>query len=400
MGKFVKTAAALGVVAVVGSQLSAEAAVVDEYEEETVYHDSAYACAWEYDDDANSDTYIDTCGALEDTDGDGERDRAHVGVYRQDCKDRGSFRRCTIDTAWEEVDLADVTIDTDAGTAAISTRIDTCTIDMEFVGSGHAVGFSNGYEGPSPRVRLRDLTIRVERDSAYGFDYQAADAAGSVCQWHDGTWDGGEIGRYYDREIDRGYRLHPEEAPIVGDAIVRGEREAGARADEYACSYWDDGSGWVIACASNSDADGDGTTDEHVLEAEQSTCDGHTCQSDYRSTDEVDALTLDMASGVAYIDGSIDDCTVDVTIEGEYRYDGSYEYGYDSPGLGSEPGEIRLGSTRRGSYEEMWGAPASGATVCDWPEVDNATRTGAYFGHSHSSRTDHYIGVDPSGLGA
>lgn len=383
--------------------------VVESYEEETrVYFDATAACALHYEGGEQS-TYIDVCGFRYDDDGDGVADRAAIGVYRRVCTVDGSFRRCTTESGYGQVDLSSVTIDIEGGTGSIHGAIDSCAVDMEFLASGPVRHF--GYEGryPWPGVRLRDLSVTDERGWRYAQEGREAEAAGTVCDWQPSPdpsqvtpssfWTDAALFKAKDVDFEHGYRINPEQAPVLGDYIEHDTRPQNDSASQAACGYWGDETtdDAVEACAFDTDTDGDGVYETHQLEARRWDCNDTYCQMEERSAAE-DALTIDMSVPTATIQGSIGDCTIHATLAGQTTYQGSDTRGWDTVWLGQEPGEVSLGYTEDSEYRYAYAVPQDGAVVCGWPETASASDTFGFLYEDETSTRQHYIGVNPDGL--
>lgn len=372
----------------------ARADLVEQYEDRDYYDNSDYACALVGDDQ----TYLDVCGAVSDVDHDGEAESAWVGVYREVCTQEGSFRRCTVESGHSEVAPETIIIDREAGLADIDAAIDGCRIDLAFAVSGPGEGFDHASAVPSPAVRLGTMEVVVDRGWEMSWEYEPADATGSVCDWHAGEMDYAEIGHFSDATVERGFRLRPEDAP--GGLIQRGERPAGSSRLEEACAYWIDDDSWVSTCGGRDDADGDGTPDEQYVDAASLECGVDTCEGDFRRTTTVETLAIDHATGdgawAASLDGG---CQVSVAvagIRGPFRF--SYHAERDDVSLGSRTGEVVVGS--RDEYESRyWESEVGpGPEVCGWGLVDHADHDGASVDEVERRHSERYVGVEPGGL--
>lgn len=389
----------LAVTVAVVAPLSATADVIEPYESERTNYDVRYACAGVSDSSIDGYGYTAACAYVETYEGSAY---AAIEVIRRDCTFEGSFQTCTEKYGSGSVDPAAVVIDLEAATANISGSIDSCAVQMQLVGSdGGSYGFSSW--GFAPGLRTRDMSVRTHRGWEFREDYQSADGTGSVCDWFAGEWDGGEMGRFSDVDREAGYRLNPEDLPGAGGAFSRGERQTDSSASEYACGLWDvyttESDTYIDACAENYDDDADGTIDSTLVSVWRGVCDGAGCQSELRSSTEA-TLSVDIDAAAAHIAGSIDDCTVDVALQGDpsSRYTGSYEGGYDSVGPGAEPGEVTLGESYSGTYDAMYADPSDGAVVCDWTEIAAADWRGGFMEQSNSETRSQYLAVDPTAI--
>lgn len=380
--------------------LMARADLVESYDESTTDYDTTFACGASYGDDV----YVDSCGWVNDDDGDGSPDSAYVGAYRETCETQGSFTKCWYEVGSAEVDLSDVVIDREAGTATVTGAIDSCLVSFSLAGTGDGFSSSGGFFD-LPGVNARDLSVVVERGWQYSFDAEDATGGGSVCDWFDGPFDSAAIGNDTSSSYERGFRLNPEEAPVVGGGIEHGERPAGSGAVDTVCADWYDSNAeaysYAYVCGSAFDEGGDGSVESVSVDRYRESCaEMCTGESVYWSGDgSTMAVDADVDGLTGSIVGDADGCAISVTVTGDDSYGGDYSYGYDAIGPGSDPLEVRLGYTEDGSYAAAYGEPDGGAVVCDWTEPADAS--GGWGGVSESSgeTSEHYLRVNPAGIG-
>lgn len=384
-----------------GTLPAARADVVDTYQRSASSHERQRACAVEGPDHDQ----IEVCGRLSDYDGDGQADSSHIEVARRRCTTEGRFTRC--EEEFGSAGGGQVVIDRAAGTASILGDVEGCGVDVSFVATGHQASGGPRTEW-NPGLRLRDLEVRTASGWSYESERFDADAAGALCDWHDGSFDTATIEWVrYDEDVEQGLSLHPEDAPVAGDAFHRGKRPTSTDVDETACAdWWSDGD-WLQACAHGSDADGDGQAEGDLLVIERGSCDGFSCTSITTSSDEITEFWVDLEAASGVFRGRVGDCLVDVElapppggwVAPQPAGRGSSPDGRDTVAPGERPGEVVLGESTAQTDESRSALPTAESVACDWPAAGGA-EVGSWgdLRRRTTEHHEHYYGVDPGRL--